>query len=138
MLILGLSGDPVRQKKGPLICLSTNGPGNQPYLYSSRTHKFSFSTASLPRLHSCYAGKDLEGVRGAECKVLCAVLLDTVGCVTLHLKGDEAARADNGGESPRPVGPAAKASGSAGLEVEDGQHRSQSSTVYVYLLIRSK
>jgi hypothetical protein len=33
---------------------------------------------------------------------------------------------------------AAKASGSAGLEVEDGQHRSQSSTVYVYLLIRSK
>lgn len=80
----------------------------------------------------------MEGCGAAECKVICAVLLDTVRCITLHLKGDEAARADNGGGSPPPVGAAAKASGSAGLEVEDGQHRSQSSTVYVYLLIRSK
>lgn len=60
--------------------------------------------------------------------MLCAVLLDTVPCITLQLKGDEAARADNSGGSPRPVGRRPKLS-----EAPDSKSRTDSTGAKFHL-----
>jgi hypothetical protein len=53
------------------------------------------------------------------------------------LKGDEAAKLVRG-DLPNQPAHRSKLSEALELEVEDGQHRSKSSTVYIYLLTRSK
>lgn len=99
------------------------------------------SLASLP--HHCpdFTVSPLESMTYPEVKTsvkqLCAVLLDTVRCVTLHLKSDEAAKLVRGGLPTQPAH-RSKLSELPNSKSRTGLHRSKSSTVYIYLLTRSK